>query len=126
MDFKYLVDSGEYSRNDLNDSQNAFIDGLEQSLNTARELLNLIQDDYSEDQTMLTKIKLEEMEEFVKEFEGYMDHVVCEHIVVFSDNNYTETEKYKQQTQEAPPQQPEQTSRRAPEQKQNRGGGRYH
>ncbi len=126
MDFKYLVDSGEYSRNDLNDSQNAFIDGLEQSLNTARELLNLIQDDYSEDQTMLTKIKLEEMEEFVKEFEGYMDHVVCEHIVVFSDNNYTEAEKYKQQTQEAPPQQPEQTSRRVPEQKQNRGGGRYH
>jgi hypothetical protein len=93
MDYKYLVESGQYSRDDLNDAQNAFIDGLDQSLTSAKELLGMIQDDFGEQPSMLVKIKLEEMESFVNEFEDYIDSVICEHIVVFADNNIAEEEK---------------------------------
>lgn len=130
MDCKYLVDSGKYSRDDLNDSQNAFIDGLEQSIENSKELLGMIRDDYCEDESMLTKIKMEEMEEFVKEFEDYMDGVICNYIVVFSDHNFAEEESRKSQEASQPSrQQSEQGSRYETEQsqpkQQSRSGGRY-
>lgn len=130
MDCKYLVDSGKYSRDDLNNSQNAFIDGLEQAIGNAKELLGMIQDDYCEDESILAKIKMEEMEEFVKEFEDYMSGVICNYIVVFSDNNYAKEENRKAQESSQPShQQSEQNSRYETEQpqpkQQNRGGGRY-
>lgn len=63
MDFKYLVHSGKYSREDLTDTQNAFIDGLEESVNTSKELLDLIRDDLDDNESILSKIKLEEISE---------------------------------------------------------------
>lgn len=126
MDFKYLVHSGKYSREDLTDTQNAFIDGLEESVNTSKELLELVRDNLENSESTLSKIKLEEMSEYVKDFEDYMESVICENIVVFSDNNYAEQEEPVVEEPVKPSRQrPEQNYKYTSEQPQGRGNGRY-
>ena len=126
MDFKYLVHSGKYSREDLTDTQNAFIDGLEESVNASKELLDLIRDDLDDNESILSKIKLEEISEYVKDFEEYMESVICENIVVFSDNNYAEQEEPVVEEPVKPSRQrPEPNYKYASEQPQGRGNGRY-
>ena len=74
MNFKELVDSGEYSRDDLDETQNAYIDGLSESVQCAKDLIEMMKEDLN-DGTLLSEISAQEKETFVKQFEDYMDTV---------------------------------------------------
>ena len=67
MDFKYLVQSGEYSRDDLTETQNAYIDGTDAAVDDAYNLLEMIKSDIGENPRVLDQIKLEIIEDFVNE-----------------------------------------------------------
>ena len=122
MDFKYLVQSGEYSRDDLTEAQNAYIDGTDAAVDDAYNLLEMIKGDIGENPKVLDQIKLEIIEDFVNEFAEWIDGSTCQYIVEQSDNNMEQNEQQMHYDEpmggtppmdEQPPQQPQRYGSRA-------------
>lgn len=103
MNFKELVDSGEYSRDDLDETQNAYIDGLSESVHCARDLIEMMKEDLN-DGTLLSEISAQEKETFVKQFEDYMDTVICQSIVEMADKNDEQNPRQPQRPVQGQPQ----------------------
>lgn len=129
MDFKYLVQSGEYSRDDLTETQNAYIDGTDAAVDDAYNLLEMIKSDIGENPRVLDQIKLEIIEDFVNELAEWIDGSTCQYIVEQSDNNMEQNEQQMHYDEpmrstppmdEQPPQQPQRYGSRAnrPQQQQ--------
>lgn len=103
MNFKELVDSGEYSRDDLDETQNAYIDGLSESVQCAKDLIEMMKEDLN-DGTLLSEISAQEKETFVKQFEDYMDTVICQSIVEMADKNDEQNSRQPQRPVQGQPQ----------------------
>lgn len=103
MNFKELVDSGEYSRDDLDETQNAYIDGLSGSVQCAKDLIEMMKEDLN-DGTLLSEISAQEKETFVKQFEDYMDSVICQSIVEMADKNDEQNSRQPQRPVQGQPQ----------------------
>lgn len=103
MNFKELVNSGEYSRDDLDETQNAYIDGLNESVQCARDLIEMMKEDLN-DGTLLSEISAQEKETFVKQFEDYMDSVICQSIVEMADKNDEQNSRQPQRPVQGQPQ----------------------
>lgn len=95
MDFRHLVQSGEYSRDDLNELQNAFIDGEDATIEEIDSALEQLKDELSD--STLDKIIYETCKDFADQLAERIDAKICEDIVVMADENIVVQENEQQQ-----------------------------
>ena len=87
MDFKYLIEKGTYSKDNLKPKQKAFISGLEQAKETVESYKYNI-DCYFDCDIPVIKQMLEEVaEKVIEDFADYLDAEIAQHIVVMEDEN---------------------------------------
>lgn len=122
MDFKHLVESGQYSREDLDEVQNAYVDGQDDAIDDLCSLYDQIKDELSEDDgsiSLMNQMKLEIIKEFIDEATEYLEGSICQYIVEMSDNNMSQ-----QESQYEPQPLPQQLPEPEPEMEQPQRTGR--
>lgn len=90
MDYKYLVESGKYKKEDLTADHRHYIDGLERALVVADKFVaNFLE---NEEESTLEKIERETREATIEEFKNYLGIEICEMIVWMLDEQDEEPE----------------------------------
>lgn len=100
MDYRYLIESGQYSRDDLNEAQNAYIDGEDAVIEELDSVLAELEDGLSE--STLDKIVYETCKDFADRIANRVDDKICEDIVVMADSNFDSNDDYAQASQPEP------------------------
>lgn len=94
MNYVKLVEDGTYKKEDLNEVNRAFINGME-ALREALDSFFEESDFDCEFSPTLAKIQKEIADKVIEEIKEYIKIAICESIVVWGDEEYLESEQNK-------------------------------
>lgn len=93
MDFKYLIEKGTYSKDNLKPKQKAFISGLEQAKETVESYKYNIDCYFDCDIPVIKQMLKEVAEKVIEDLADYLDAEIAQHIVVMEDENIVRKER---------------------------------
>lgn len=85
MDYRYLVNSGKYNAEDLNERGKAFIDGFNEAIKEAKLWKETTIADLEIDESIKGKLRAEFVSEVVDDLAMSLEGRACEFIVTFLD-----------------------------------------
>lgn len=85
MDFRHLVDSGKYSKDDLRPADRMYVSGMEQVVTELDEYVQSVMMEAAEGST-IAKLKAEILADFMADFQENIRGTICETIVECVDD----------------------------------------